>query len=160
MRSFCGSVVAALLVVTGLTAQAPTDTSSIPLHRLPAAPARTECRSGQPVTVLRDGVLDHYVAELLVHESVHVRQLLPDSTGTCETKLARIHADPDLELIVEIEAYCAQMTFVVRRDGGDPLPLWQEMLRQMYHLAGGTRKPGDIVDVMKRFCPPIPYLTP
>jgi hypothetical protein len=143
------------LLPAGLQAQASSLTPSNAFIK--EAYAITTCRDGQPVTDYRaDTFVDTLLmAELVVHEQVHRRQFAPDSTGTCEEKFAQATSDVDHLLAIEAPAYCAQLQFVVNRDG--PIPMLS-LLRVIQVLAGFYQvPPGRIVDEFRKAgCDPYP----
>lgn len=115
--------------------------------------AVTNCEMGLPVIhyapdVPMDSAL---AAEITVHEMVHVQQLTPDSTGTCEQKLAFIQSRPETLLVAEAQAYCAQIEYA-RGTSKDDLPMFQFVVRALTKYFSGYFEPGDVSHALLMFC--------
>lgn len=121
--------------------------------------AVTSCGSnGQPQINYRPDVpMDTLVAaQITAHEMVHVRQLTPDSTGTCEQKLLAITSSVANLLDSEAEAYCAQMD-VAREQAGimaDDFQWFQQVLQMLSRYFRGQVDPGDISHALMSHCQP------
>lgn len=180
-------LLAALLMVIGVTtaaqAQLPIDSvkglavDSTALNEKYVAPAQagvpagmasiTTCnrgfptkhfRSNEPLTELQAGILD-------AHESVHVKQLWPDSSGTCEQKLARMVSSKQALLAAEAPAYCAQIKYAAAHGGQDPATSAGQVTKALWLYFNKTKKgqlaegdpgympPGDIAAALMNVCP-------